>query len=216
MNSNGHPNYAVCLNSVRDHYNHLEKEQKRKIREEEKGSGTAPEHFDDSMDDIIERLKARDEEDQRQVAANEEKADADAALAAGIRKASMDTFSQTKKRKGEQEVRKSTRATGSDTVTFLREKAELDAELKREELKIREQEMRDKKAERDNLHAQQQAMCAMLHESIQQQQAQLMQQIQLQNAALISLLSQQKYSFIVSNVNFTPRVTAFFVQGMDC
>ena len=97
----------------------------------------------------------------------------------------METFSQTKKQKGEQDVKKSKRATGSDTVAFLREKAELDAELKREELKIREQEMKDKKAEQDNLHAQQQAMSAMLHETMQQQQAQLMQQIQLQNAALM-------------------------------
>ena len=92
-------------------------------------------------------------------------------------------------------MKKSKRATISDTVAFLREKAELDAELKREELKIREQEMKDKRAERDNLRAQQQAMSAVLHESMpqqQQQQSQLMQQIQLQNAALMSLLSKQK------------------------
>ena len=162
-----------------------------------KASGITPAHsaFDDSMEDIIESLKARDKADQRQVAAYKEKVDADAAVAADMRKASMETFSQTKKRKGEQEVKKSKRATGSDTVALLREKAELDAELKREELKIRKQEMRDKKAERDNLHAQQQATSAMFYESMQQQQwqqAQLMQQIQLQNAALISLLSQQK------------------------
>ena len=81
LNSNDHPKFAVCLKSVRDHYNHLEKEQKRKIREEEKASGIAPEHsaFDDSMEDIIERFKAWDEEDQRQVAASKEKADADSA-----------------------------------------------------------------------------------------------------------------------------------------
>lgn len=107
----------------------------------------------ESTEDIIERLKARDEEDQRQVAANKEKADADADVAADMRKASMETFSQTKKRKGEQDVKKSKRATGSTTVAFSREKAELDAELKREELKTREQEMKDKNAERDNLHA---------------------------------------------------------------
>ena len=79
--------------------------------------------------------------------------------------------------------------------------------------------MKHKEAERDNLHAQQQAMSAMLHESMQQQQrqqAQLMQQIQLQNAALMALLSKQKWSFIVSKVNFTPRVTVFFAQVMDC
>ena len=104
MNSYDHPKFSVCLRSVQDHYNHLMKEQKRKIREEEKASGIAPEHSasDDSMDDIIERFKARDEKDQRQVnvAANKEQADADAAVAADMRKASMETFSQTKKRKG--------------------------------------------------------------------------------------------------------------------
>ena len=52
------------------------------------------------MEDIIERFKARDEEDQRQIAANKEQADADAAVAADMRKASMETASQTKKRKG--------------------------------------------------------------------------------------------------------------------
>ena len=107
LNSNDHPKFAVCLKSVRDHYNHLEKEQKRIIREEEKAFGIAPEHssFDDSMEDIIERFKARDE-DQRQVAANKDKADADAAVAADMRKASMETFSQTKKWKGKQDVKK--------------------------------------------------------------------------------------------------------------
>ena len=102
LNSYDHPKFSVCLKSVRDHYNHPEKEQKRKIREEEKASGIAPEHsaFDDSMEDIIERFKARDEDDQRQAAANKEQADADAAVAADMRKASMETFSQTKKTEG--------------------------------------------------------------------------------------------------------------------
>ena len=79
LNSYDHPKFSMCLRCVRDHYNNLMKEQKRKIREEEKASGISPEHsaFDDSMDDIIERFKARDEEDQRQVAANKEQADAD-------------------------------------------------------------------------------------------------------------------------------------------
>ena len=103
LNSNDHPKFAVHLKSVRNHYNHLEKEQKMKIREGEKACGIAPEHSS------FERFKARDEEDQRQVAANKEKADADAAVAADMRKASMETFSQTKKRKGEQDVKKKTR-----------------------------------------------------------------------------------------------------------
>ena len=93
LNSYNHSKFSVCLKSVRDHYNHLEKEQKRKIREEEKASGIAPEYsaFDDSMEDIIERFKARDEEDQRQIADNKKQGDADAAVTADMRKASMET-----------------------------------------------------------------------------------------------------------------------------
>ena len=61
---------------------------------------------------ILWRILLRDsrpeisEEDQRQVAASKEKADADAAVAVDMRKASMETFSPTKKRKGEQDVKK--------------------------------------------------------------------------------------------------------------
>ena len=90
------PNNTRFYASLRSAYPRL------KIREEEKASGIAPEHsaFHDSMEDIIERFKARDKEDQRQAAANKEQADADAAVAADMRKASMETFSQTKKRKG--------------------------------------------------------------------------------------------------------------------
>ena len=53
-------------NSVRDIYIMFEKEQKRKIRVEEKASGIAPEHtpYDDFRTDIIERFKERDAEDQ--------------------------------------------------------------------------------------------------------------------------------------------------------
>ena len=123
----------MYLKSVRDHYNHLEKEKERKIREKEKASGIAPEHsaFDDSLEDIIESFKIIDEEDQRQVGANKEKADADVAIAADMRNASMETFSETKKREGGTRCEKSKRATESDTVAFLRQEAELDAELKR-------------------------------------------------------------------------------------
>ena len=192
LNRNDHPKFAASLKSVRDHYNHL-KEQRRKIREEEKHL-ELPQSTQPLMIPWRILLRAWRQETRQtngpKVAAYKEKADADAAVAADMRKASMETFSQTKKRKGEQEVKKSKRAAGSDTVAWLREKAELDAELNREELKIRKQEMRDKKAERDNLHAQQQATSAMLHESMQQQQWQQAQLIQ--NAALISLFSQQK------------------------
>ena len=60
-----------------------------------------------------------------------------------MRKLSMETFTQSRKRKGEspENSTKKKRPVGSDTISYLKEKAELDAELKREEMKIRWQNL---------------------------------------------------------------------------
>lgn len=63
-----------------------------------------------------------------------------------LKKASMETFSQSKKRKGEQEQKKCKRSTGAENVAYLREKAEFDASLKREELQLRKAELDVKKS----------------------------------------------------------------------
>ena len=49
-----------------------------------------------------------------------------------MQKASMETFAQSKKRKGYQEQKNCKRSKGTETVAYLREKAKLDASLKRE------------------------------------------------------------------------------------
>lgn len=55
LNEHESPRFTVNQKSIRDHYILLEKEQKYKIREEEKASGIAPQHtpFDESMTEII-------------------------------------------------------------------------------------------------------------------------------------------------------------------
>ena len=183
LNQYESPKFTVNEKSVRDHYIFLEKEQKKKVREEEKASGIAPLHtsFDDSMAAIIQHFRETDAEDQQQ----------DAAKAVEMRKSSMETFAQSKKRKGEQEQKKSKRSTGAETVAYLREKAELDASLKREELQLRRAELDEKKVQQEGLMAQQENLTKMLCESIksqQKQQEQLLQQMQLQNTALLTLL----------------------------
>ena len=107
-----------------------------------------------------------------------------------MRKAALETFSQGKKRKGEQVVKKSNRATGSETVAYLKEKSELNADLKKDELQLRQRELDERKAQQDSFLAQQESFTKMLTQSManQQKQEQLMQQMQLQNSALISLL----------------------------
>ena len=193
LNQHESPKFTVNQKSVRDHYIFLEKEQKKKIREEEKASGIAPVHtsFDDSMADIIERFREKDAEDQQQDVEKKGKADEETAKAVETRKSSMETFAQSKKRKGEQEQKKSKRSTGTKTIAYLREKAELDASLKREDLRLKRAELDEKKVQQEGLMAQQENLTKMLCESIksqQKQQEKLLQQMQLQNTALLTLL----------------------------
>ena len=68
LNQYESPKFTVNQKSVRDHYILLEKEQKKKIREEENASGIAPVYtsYHDSIADIIERFREKDAEDQQQ------------------------------------------------------------------------------------------------------------------------------------------------------
>ena len=147
LNEHESPRFTVNQKSAHDHHILLEKEQKNKIREE-KATGIAPEHtpFDDSMTDIIARFKEREAEDQEPDSEKREKVEEETAKAVEMRKASMETFFQSKKRKGEKEQKKCKRSTGTETVAYLREKAELDASLRREELQLRKAELDVKKS----------------------------------------------------------------------
>ena len=63
-------------------------------------------------------------------------------IAEDIRNRCMETFGETSKRKSseEDETPKKKRRTGSETVTYLREKAERDYKLKEQEMPIKQTE----------------------------------------------------------------------------
>jgi len=90
----------VCLKSVRDHYNHLEKKQKRKSGRRKKLL-ELPHSTQPLMIPLQILLRDSRPEDQRQVAAHKEKADADAAVTTDTRKASMETFFENQKMEGQ-------------------------------------------------------------------------------------------------------------------
>ena len=70
----------------------------------------------------------------------------------------------------------------------------MDSELKREELKLKQEEMNERKAQQESFisfFTQQEALTSALKETIsaqQKQQEQLIQQMQVQNAALITFM----------------------------
>jgi hypothetical protein len=63
LNDLDEPSFHVTQKSLRDHYNLLEKQQKKRLREEAKASGISPDHseFEDAMEDIIELFMGEEE-----------------------------------------------------------------------------------------------------------------------------------------------------------
>ena len=101
-----------------------------------------------------------------------------------MRKLSMEKLGETLKRKGEEDggATPRKRASGSETIVYLREKAERDFDLRKEELETRK---RDQTQQLQMFQYMQQQ----LQQQQQQQQMQLQhQQQQLQNQLLMSLI----------------------------
>ena len=109
-----------------------------------------------------------------------------------MRLSAMESLAETKKRKGDGEAgkRKRKMSYGSDTIAFLQQRYQVDSELTREELKLKQEEMNERKAQQDSFIAQQAALTNTLNETIpaqQRQQEQLIHHMLAQNAALITL-----------------------------
>ena len=82
-----------------------------------------------------------------------------------MRQQCMETYADTKKRKpdesGKSEVKKRKRNTGSDTINYLREKMDMDKELRERELQIaetREQNIQQMLAQQHQQNQNNQAM----------------------------------------------------------
>ena len=184
LNDLDDPKFDVTQKSVRDHYNLLEKQQKKRMRYEETASGISPDHseFEDAMEDIIQLSMCKDEEDQKNDDQKKEKSDADAAKILEMRQSAMESLAETKKRKGDSEGEKRKRkvSNGSETIAYLHKRYEMDSELKREELKLKQEEMNERKAQQESFITQQEALTSALKEIIsaqQKQQEQLIQQM---------------------------------------
>ena len=175
LNSLEEPIFKVSLRSVRDHYNLMVKKYKKKWEDEEKSSGISPEHteIDDALLDLIQRFDEADSERKKESGEKKRKTEDELQKAQEIRNMSLETFGDTKKRKGDEtDVKGNKRRRSSDTMTYLAEKSEREFQLRQEELKIKEREL--------ELQTQQ------MKNNQQTQQAQLLLLTQ-QNAAMLDL-----------------------------
>ena len=136
------PYFRVDKRAVRDRYNKLVKEHKKKRRQEEKASGIAPEHdeADDALDNIVDLLEQFEKEHQIETDKEKRKTEEEQGKAVEMRQRSLETFSETKKRNDDEPKSKRPRSTGSDTMKYLQERVNKDYLVRQEELKLRKEE----------------------------------------------------------------------------
>ena len=143
------------------------------MTEEERASGISPEpsEIDKLLEQIIERFEESDREAGDKGEQAEKSKTEDRKKAEEMRKLSMEKLGETLKRKGEEDggATPRKRASGSETIVYLREKAERDFDLRKEELETRKRDQ-----------TQQLQMFHYMQEQLQQQQRQQQQQMQLQ------------------------------------
>ena len=130
--------------AVRDRYALLSRKHKKKMTEEERASGISPEmsEIDKLLEQIIERFEESDKETGDKGKQAERSKTEDRKKAEEMRKLSMEKLGETLKRKGEEDggATPRKRASASETIVYLREKAERDFDLRKEELETRKRD----------------------------------------------------------------------------
>ena len=182
----------------------LQNRHKKKIRAEDKATGITPDEPTE-LENLLEQIITLDESaevEQQEIGREKSrKIQSDRAKAEDVRLKAMEKLRDTQKRQSdemENNQQKRPRRSGDTAVSYLSEKAEINYELKQEELKMkRDQQEFEKKhmevavnAKRQFQEQQSQLLKVVLQQ--QQQQSQqtllLMQQQQQQTKALMNIM----------------------------
>ena len=133
--------FRVDQRGVRERMERLKTNYKAKMREEESASGITVEEIselDALICEIIERQRMAEEAQESN--ANWKKNDADKKTAEEMRKVAMERYGETRKRSEEEDntdKKVKRKKSGGDAVDFLREKAQMEKELRKEEIAIK-------------------------------------------------------------------------------
>ncbi|XP_078347999.1 uncharacterized protein LOC144633091 [Oculina patagonica] len=197
LNAMKEPSFKVNQRSVRDRYTHMERHHKSKVAQEERASGITPEEteVDRAMAEIIQLFEEYDRENEKLSEEKKKKAEEDVAKAEEMRRESLETFKETKKRKESEQSEippKKRRASGSDTMSYLKEMGEAEGKRREEEMDMRRQEMEEQsELQREEMKLRKQEMEDKRNQNEAMQQSMMMQQQQLQ--LLIQQQQQQQH-----------------------
>ena len=176
--------------AVRDRYQLLSKKFKNKMAEEERASGISPEmtETDKLLEQIVEQFEESERDAGEQSEKNDQNKENERKKAEEMRNRSMEKLGETQKRKATAEDGQQTtprkRSSGSETLVYLREKAEREFELRQEELEVKKKEQ---SAQLQMFQYMQQQLQQQQQQQQQQMEVQIQQQ-QLQNQMLLALI----------------------------
>ena len=109
------------------------------------GISTENNSLDDAVEEIIEKMQEAEKTYEQENVIQDEKKDQEVANAQEMRERALESFAETKKRnkdsKHSQKEKKKTRSSESETLVYLREKAEKDQHFKTDELDVQKREL---------------------------------------------------------------------------
>ena len=180
--------FKVDQRSVRERFGILKARVESKNREELGATGIAPDvtAVDQAMEDIIERIKEYEKQHEEEDSSKIEKNEKEKEAAADMRLKALETFSVSKKRREATTSEadgvpkeKKPRSSGTDTLTYLREKAQQEKLLKGEELALKKQKYETQAAQQKANEKQQQDMVQTFRDQLALQQNQNQQMLAL-------------------------------------
>ena len=173
--------FNVTGRSVRDRFKHLRDKAIRKRNVEEKASGIPGEHneLDDALDELDVLFKEADLVRDLIVEQKKNKVEAERKKAVEMRKQSLETYSETRKRTSDECVSPPTstkRMKKTEPILeYLKVKNEGEKELRERELSLREKEMAVREKEQKQSESQMQQMMQMMLAQQNQQNQMFMQ-----------------------------------------
>lgn len=185
--------FKVDNRAVRDRYNLLSTNLRRKLKKEEKASGIAVEmsEVERALEELMEKEDAAEElrqEGKMKKLANEK----DRGNAEDIRKKAMESLGETQKRKSDESggttPGKKTRSNGSDTIRYLKEKQERMVEVETKRLDMEERKMEETTRRHEELMSTMQRQQQQQMENFQMMMLQQQQQMNTQQAQQSELM----------------------------
>lgn len=144
-----------------------------------------------AIEELIEKEDAA-EEQQKENMAEKKKVAVDREYAKEMRTKALERLRETAKRNGDETgtTNKKRRSNGSDTVQYLREKNEVMAQVRKEELRLKEKQQEAESQRHMDFMRQFQEQHRQQQEQMQQMQSMFMQQQQQQNQLMLALIFQ--------------------------